>query len=91
MRYVLAAALMCVPTLLWQNELSNFHVFNNRYWFYFHKTFCSYIICYLLLKCLTVRWFCGLYIHIKFHWPKLHVVEGTLYCIVFPRSCSYAA
>jgi len=40
-----------------------------------------YIICYPLLKCLIVRWFCGLHIHIKFHWPKLHVMEGTLYCI----------
>jgi len=50
-----------------------------------------YIICYLLLKCLIVRWFCGLHIHIKFHWPKLHVVEGTLYCIAFPRSSGYAA
>jgi len=33
-----------------------------------------YIICYLLLRCFTVRWFCGLHIHIKFHWPKLHVM-----------------
>jgi len=24
-----------------------------------------YIICYFLLKCLTVRWFCSLHIHIK--------------------------
>ena len=28
---------------------------------------------------MIVRWFCGLHIHIKFHWPKLHVMEGTLY------------
>jgi len=35
-------------------------------------------ICFLLLKYLIVRWFCALHIHIKFHWPKLHVMEGTL-------------
>jgi len=29
--------LMCVPTLPRRNECSNFHVFNNWYWFYFHK------------------------------------------------------
>ena len=45
-----------------------------------------YIICCLLLKCLTVRWFCGLHIHIKFHWPKLHVMEGMLYHIALPIS-----
>ena len=28
---------------------------------------------------MIVRWFCGLHIHIKFHWSKLHVMEGTLY------------
>jgi len=48
-------------------------------------------ICYLLLKCLIVRWFCGLHIHIKFHWPKLHVMEGTLYHIALPISFSSAA
>jgi len=35
-----------------------------------------YIICYFLLKCLIVRWFCGLHILIKFHWPSLHVIES---------------
>jgi len=50
-----------------------------------------YIICYLLLKCLIVRWFCGLHIHIKFHWPNLHVMEGTLYNIALPISFSSAA
>jgi len=30
-------------------------------------------------------------IHIKFHWPKLHVVEGTLYHIALPVSFSSAA
>jgi len=43
------------------------------------------------LKCLIVRWFCGLHIHIKFHRPKLHAMEGTLYHIALPISFSYAA
>jgi len=34
----------------------------------------SYIICQLLLKGLIVRQLLGLHIHIKFHWPKLHVM-----------------
>ena len=45
----------------------------------------------LLLKCLIVRWFCGLHINIKFHWPKHHVMEGTLYLIALPISFSSAA
>ena len=49
-----------------------------------------YVICYLLLKCLIVRWFCGLHIHIKFR-PKLEDMEGTLYHIALPISFSSAA
>jgi len=48
------------------------------------------VICYLLLKYLIVRWFCGLHIHIKFHWPKLHVMEQTFYNIALPISFSSA-
>ena len=49
------------------------------------------IICYLLLKYLIVRRFCGLHIHIKFHLLNLHVMEGTLYHNALPISFSSAA
>ena len=27
---------------------------------------------------MVARSYCGLHIHFKFHWPKLHFIEGTL-------------
>jgi len=47
-----------------------------------------FIICYHLLKCHTAKWFYGLHIHINFHSPKLHVVEGILYNTASPRNSS---
>ena len=30
---------MCVPTLPWRKRTVKLYMFNNRYWFYFHKIY----------------------------------------------------
>ena len=43
---------------------------------------------FLLLKCLIVKWFCCLHIHISFHLEKLLVIDEILCHTAFPRSFS---
>jgi len=44
-----------------------------------------------LLRYFDILWYALIDINVKFHWPKLHEVEGTLHHIALPRIFSSAA